>query len=29
MDEKCFGCVLCREACPYDAITMKTTLAEP
>ncbi|MGZ7047468.1 MAG: 4Fe-4S binding protein [Methanobacterium sp.] len=29
IDEKCIGCVLCREACPYDAITMKTTLAEP
>jgi energy-converting hydrogenase A subunit Q len=29
IDEKCVGCVLCREACPYDAITMKTTLAEP
>ncbi len=29
IDDKCFGCVLCREACPYDAITMRTTLAEP
>ncbi|WP_249164868.1 4Fe-4S binding protein [Methanobacterium alkalithermotolerans] len=29
IDEKCFGCVLCREACPYDAITMRTRLSEP
>jgi energy-converting hydrogenase A subunit Q len=29
IDEKCIGCVLCREACPYDAIKMKTTLTEP
>ncbi|HMK53549.1 MAG TPA: 4Fe-4S binding protein, partial [Methanobacteriaceae archaeon] len=29
IDEKCIGCVLCREACPYNAIKMKTTLAEP
>jgi len=29
INEKCFGCVLCREACPYDAITMETKLAEP
>ncbi len=29
IDDKCFGCVLCREACPYDAIKMETTLAEP
>ncbi len=29
IDDKCFGCVLCREACPYDAIRMETTLAEP
>lgn len=29
IDEKCIGCVLCREACPYDAIQMKTTMAEP
>ncbi len=29
IDDKCFGCILCREACPYDAIKMTTTLAEP
>ncbi len=29
INEKCVGCVLCREVCPYDAITMKTTMAEP
>jgi energy-converting hydrogenase A subunit Q len=29
IDDKCFGCVLCREACPYDAIKMETTLSEP
>ncbi|MEA4957249.1 Electron transport complex subunit RsxB [bioreactor metagenome] len=29
INEKCFGCVLCREACPYDAIKMKTKLADP
>jgi energy-converting hydrogenase A subunit Q len=29
IDEKCVGCVLCREACPYDAIKIKTTLSEP
>jgi energy-converting hydrogenase A subunit Q len=23
------GCVICREACPYDAIKMETTLSEP
>lgn len=29
LDEKCVGCVLCREACPYDAIRIRTTLSEP
>ncbi|GAB4315999.1 MAG: 4Fe-4S binding protein [Methanobacteriaceae archaeon] len=29
IDDKCFGCVLCRQACPYDAIKMVTTLSEP
>ncbi|MBI5680728.1 MAG: 4Fe-4S binding protein [Methanobacterium sp.] len=29
IDHKCFGCILCREACPYDAIKMETTLSEP
>lgn len=29
IDEKCIGCVLCREACPYNAIKIKTTLSEP
>jgi len=29
IDEKCVGCVLCRNACPYDAIQMETTLSEP
>jgi len=28
IDDKCFGCVLCREACPYGAIKMETILAE-
>ncbi|MCL2116140.1 MAG: 4Fe-4S binding protein [Methanobrevibacter sp.] len=29
INEKCFGCVLCREICPYDAISMETKLAVP
>ena len=29
LHDTCFGCILCRNACPYDAITMVTTIAEP
>ncbi len=29
IDDNCFGCVLCREACPYDAINMETNLSRP
>ncbi|MGL4670519.1 MAG: 4Fe-4S binding protein [Methanobacteriaceae archaeon] len=29
INEKCFGCVICRETCPYDAIKMNTTLSNP
>ena len=29
LDENCFGCVLCTNACPYDAIHIKKTLSEP
>ena len=29
LDEHCFGCVLCTNACPYDAIHIKKTLADP
>ena len=29
LDEHCFGCVLCTNACPYDAIHIKKTLSEP
>ena len=29
IDDKCFGCVLFRNSCPYDAISMKTTLSKP
>ncbi|WP_066970920.1 4Fe-4S binding protein [Methanobrevibacter filiformis] len=29
INERCIGCVICREACPYDAISMDTVLAKP
>ncbi len=29
IDENCFGCVLCRNSCPYDAIEIDRKLAEP
>lgn len=29
INEDCFGCVLCRETCPYDAIKIKTKLTDP
>ncbi|MCL2156824.1 MAG: 4Fe-4S binding protein [Methanobrevibacter sp.] len=29
INEKCFGCVLCREICPYDAILMESKLTDP
>jgi energy-converting hydrogenase A subunit Q len=29
IDEKCFGCVICREICPFDAIKMETKFADP
>lgn len=29
INEDCFGCILCRKACPYDAIKMETTFSEP
>lgn len=29
INEDCFGCVLCREACPYDTIKIKTKLDDP
>ncbi len=29
IDDKCFGCILCRDACPYDAISMETNLSKP
>lgn len=29
LHDSCFGCVLCRNACPYDAIIMETKIAEP
>lgn len=29
INSTCFGCVLCRNACPYDAITINQTMAPP
>ena len=29
INSTCFGCVLCRNACPYDAITINMTMAPP
>lgn len=29
INANCFGCVLCRESCPFDAIYMKTKLSKP
>jgi energy-converting hydrogenase A subunit Q len=29
INEKCFGCILCREACPYDAIKIEKRLSDP
>ncbi len=29
LDENCFGCYICRDACPYDAINIKTKFSEP
>lgn len=29
IDENCFGCVLCRNSCPYDAIEIDRKLSEP
>ena len=29
INSTCFGCVLCRNACPYDAITINKVMAPP
>ncbi|MDR2874252.1 MAG: 4Fe-4S binding protein [Methanobrevibacter sp.] len=29
INERCIGCIICREACPYDAIKMNTQLSPP
>lgn len=29
IDNTCFGCVLCRNTCPYDAISIESKMADP